>query len=76
MEDTIHDDEILEAAVKMDEYLLQLIDEGFGVNAINGIVIARLMMLNKETKNEQEFYRFVSKLKPDAHSFDAPKTLQ
>ena len=38
MEDTIFDDEIIEAAVKLDEFLLELVKQGFGVNAINGII--------------------------------------
>lgn len=76
MEDTIHDDEIIEAAVKMDDYLLHLVDEGFGVEAINGIVLARLLMLNKETKNEKQFFKFLSELKPNIHVFSGTTTLQ
>lgn len=66
MEDIISDDEIIEAAVKLDDYLLELVDQGFGVNAINGIVLARLMMLNKETENETDFFKFVSTIKQES----------
>ena len=74
MEDTIFDDEIIEAAVKMDEYLLELVKQGFGINGINGIVLARLMMLNRETDNENDFYTFLASVNRDRHV--APKTLQ
>jgi hypothetical protein len=60
MEEIISDDEIIEAAVKMDDYLLDQIDQGFSVSAINGIVLARLLMLNRETKNENDFFEFIS----------------
>ncbi len=65
MEDIISDDEIVEAAVNMDDYLLGLIDQGFGVSAINGIVLARLMMLNRETENETDFFNFIATLKQE-----------
>lgn len=74
MEDIISNDEIIEAAVKLDDYLLELIDQGFGTNAINGIVLARLMMLNKETDNENDFYNFLTTVNTERYA--APKTLQ
>lgn len=74
MEDTIFDDEIIEAAVKLDEFLLELVKQGFGVNAINGIVLARLMMLNRETDNETDFYTFLATVNRDRHT--SPKILQ
>jgi hypothetical protein len=74
MEDTIFDDEIIEAAVKLDDFLLGLVEQGFGVNAINGIVLARLMMLNRETDNETDFYTFLATVNRDRHT--APKILQ
>jgi hypothetical protein len=74
MEDTIFDDEIVEAAVKLDEFLLELVDQGFGPNAINGIVLARLIMLNRETDNESDFYKFLTTMQTDRSL--TPKTLQ
>lgn len=74
MEDTIFDDEIIEAAVKLDEFLLELVDQGFGPNAINGIVLARLIMLNRETDNESDFYKFLTTMQTDRSL--TPKTLQ
>lgn len=76
MEDIIADDEIIEAAVTMDNYLLQLVDQGFGINAINGIVLARLLMLNRETLNEEEFFKFISTINKKDYNSDIPKTLQ
>lgn len=74
MEDTIFDDEIIEAAVKLDDFLLELVEQGFGVNAINGIVLARLMILNRETDNEMDFYSFLTTVQSDRNL--TPKTLQ
>jgi hypothetical protein len=74
MEDTIFDDEIIEAAVKLDDFLLELVEQGFGVNAINGIVLARLMILNRETNNEMDFYSFLTTVQTDRNL--TPKTLQ
>jgi hypothetical protein len=74
MDDTIFDDEIIEAAVKLDEFLLELVKQGFGVNAINGIVLARLMMLNRETDNESDFYTFLGTIKKER--ITTPKILQ
>ncbi len=74
MEDTIFDDEIIEAAVKLDDFLLGLVEQGFGVNAINGIVLARLMILNRETDNEMDFHSFLSTVQSDRNL--TSKTLQ
>jgi hypothetical protein len=74
MEDTIFDDEIIEAAVKLDDFLLELVEQGFGPNAINGIVLARLMILNRETDNESDFYSFLTTMQSDRSL--TPKTLQ
>lgn len=74
MEDTIFDDEIIEAAVKLDDFLLELVEQGFGPNAINGIVLARLMILNRETDNESDFYKFLTTMQSDRSL--TPKTLQ
>lgn len=74
MEDTIFDDEIIEAAVKLDEFLLELVKQGFGVNAINGIVLARLMILNRETDNEMDFHSFLNTVQSDRNL--TSKTLQ
>jgi hypothetical protein len=74
MDDTIFDDEIIEAAVKLDEFLLELVEQGFGPNAINGIVLARLMILNRETDNESDFYSFLTTVQNDRNL--TPKTLQ
>jgi hypothetical protein len=74
MEDTIFDDEIIEAAVKLDDFLLELVEQGFGPNAINGIVLARLMILNRETDNESDFYSFLTTVQNDRNL--TPKTLQ
>ena len=74
MEDTIFDDEIIEAAVKLDDFFLELVDQGFGPNAINGIVLARLMILNRETDNESDFYKFLTTIQSDRSL--TPKTLQ
>lgn len=65
MNDTISNDEIIEAAVSIDERLMDMVDQGFSVDAINGIVLARLIMLNRETQNENGFYDFVSTLKQE-----------
>jgi hypothetical protein len=72
MEDTIFDDEIIEAAVKLDDFLLELVEQGS--NAINGIVLARLMILNRETDNESDFYSFLTTVQNDRNL--TPKTLQ
>jgi len=74
MEDTIFDDEIIEAAVKLDDFLLGLVEQGFGVNAINGIVLARLMILNRETDNEMDFHSFLNTVQSDRNL--TSKTLQ
>lgn len=74
MEDTIFDDEIIEAAVKLDDFLLELVEQGFGVNAINGIVLARLMILNRETDNEIDFHSFLRTVQSDRNL--TSKTLQ
>jgi hypothetical protein len=75
MEDIINDDEILNSAVDMDECMMDMVEKGFGINAVNGIVLARLFVLNREANNENDFFRFLDDLKL-SKSMNAPKTLQ
>lgn len=77
MEDIITDNEIIESAVSVDDCLLNMVSKGFGTSAINGIVMARLMILNRETNNEFEFAEFLNSIKTDnSMLMNMPKTIQ
>ena len=77
MEEVISDGEIIESAVNVDDCMLDMVEKGFGIDAINGVVLARLLVLNRESDNEYEFLNFLDKLKLE-HSLmmNAPKSLQ
>jgi hypothetical protein len=75
MEDIIADDEILESAVHVDDCMMDMVSKGFGINAINGVVLARLFVLNREANNEDDFFKFLTDVKR-SNSFQTPKTLQ
>jgi phage gp29-like protein len=75
MEDIIADDEILESAANVDDCMMDMVEKGFGINAINGVVLARLFVLNREANNENDFFKFLTDMK-QSNAYQAPKTLQ
>jgi hypothetical protein len=75
MEDIIADDEILESAVHVDDCMMDMVERGFGINAINGVVLARLFVLNREANNENDFFKFLNDIK-QSNTLQVPKTLQ
>ena len=52
--------EIEKVSYELDDYLVSLANRyGLTVSALNGIMMARLLRLNVETKNEENLYKLL-----------------
>ena len=60
--------EIEKVSYELDDYLVSLANRyGLTVSALNGIMMARLLRLNVETKNEENLYKLLEVVMKKEH---------
>jgi hypothetical protein len=55
----VTDEKLLEMSRKIDDVIMKCLEEGLSVNATNGVFLARLMIFNRETMNQENFLKFI-----------------
>lgn len=55
----VTDEKLIEMSRKVDDVIMKCLEEGLSVNATNGVFLARLMIFNRETMNQENFLDFI-----------------
>ena len=61
----ITDENLLELSRKVDSVIVDCLKEGLSMSATNGVVLARLMVTNRDLNNEDNFLDFIHGITKD-----------
>ena len=63
----ITDEKLIELSRRIDSMIVDCLKEGLSLNATNGVILARLMVTNRDLMNEDNFIDFVQDVTKDKH---------
>ena len=61
----VTDEKLLELSRRIDSMIVECLKEGLSINATNGVMLARLMVTNRDLMNEDNFIDFIQDLTKD-----------
>ena len=63
----ITDEKLIELSRKVDSVIVECLKEGLSINATNGVVMARLMLTNRELMNVEGLLDFIGDITKDGY---------
>lgn len=73
---SISDEKLLELSKRVDSVIVDCLKEGLSMNATNGVVLARLMITNRELMNQKNFLDFISDISNEGYDLAENRNLQ
>jgi len=64
----VTDEKLLELSRKVDSVIVDCLKEGLSINATNGVVLARLMITNRELMNQDGLLDFIRDITKDGYA--------
>jgi hypothetical protein len=72
----VTDEKLLELSKKIDLVIVDCLKEGLSINATNGVVLARLMVINCELMNQNGLLDFIRDITKDDYPVSFGRSLQ
>jgi len=72
----VTDEKLLELSKKIDLVIVDCLKEGLSINATNGVVLARLMVTNRELMNQNGLLDFIRDITNDDYPVSFGRSLQ
>jgi len=69
----VTDEKLLELSRKVDSVIVDCLKEGLSINATNGVVLARLMITNRELMNQDGLLDFIRDITKDDYAIAESK---
>jgi hypothetical protein len=63
----ITDEKLIELSRRVDSVIVECLKEGLSINATNGVVMARLMLTNRELMNAEGLLDFIRDITKDGY---------
>lgn len=63
----VTDEQLIELSRKVDSVIIDCLKGGLSINATNGVVLARLMLTNRELMNQEGLLDFIRDITKDGY---------